>query len=99
MLVDISAQDGFAQTTRATVDQNDQLLLAQAEELQRICIKHLVNHLQLRKVVATSESTHSLVEFRGFKRRGGENLLHITFPRMLQVKAQVGPAVEFHVTL
>src|ERR1035441_2512194 len=99
MLVHITAQDGFPQTTRATVDQDDQLLLAQAEKLECPCIQHLINHLQLRKVVATTKRSQGLVEFRGFKLRCSENFLHLALPGKFQVEAQVGPTVELDVTL
>jgi hypothetical protein len=99
MLGHIVAQDGFTQTARTAVDQHNQLLLAQAEELECPCIKHLINHLQLRKVVATTKRSQGLVEFRGFKFRCSENFLHVALPRMFQVEAQVGPAVELDVTL
>ena len=75
MLIHIVAQDGFTQTARAAVDQHNQLLLAQAEELECPGIKHLINHLQLRKVVATTKGSQSLVEFRGFKFRCQRELL------------------------
>ena len=81
------------------MDQHNQLLLAQAEELECPCIKHLLNHLQLRKVVATTKRSQGLVEFRGFKFRCSENFLHVALPRMFQVEAQIGPAVELDVTL
>ena len=71
----MTAQDGFTQTARAAVDQHNQLLLAQAEALECPGIKHLLNHLQLRKVVATTNRSQSLVEFRGFKFRRSENSL------------------------
>src|SRR5882724_3175362 len=99
LMLHITAKDGFAQTSRATVDQNDQLLLAQREELECLCIKHLINHLQLRKVVTATKSSQGLVEFRGFKVRCSENFSHIAFPGMFQIEAQLGPAVELDVAL
>src|SRR5204863_10168162 len=62
MFIHIVAKNGFTQTPRAAVHQHNQLMLAQAEELECPCIKHLINQLQLRKMVATNQS---LVEFRG----------------------------------
>src|SRR5258707_425996 len=99
MFIHVAAQDGFTQTARAAVNQNNQLLLAQAEELECPCIKHLIDHLQLGKVVAATKRSQGLVEFRGFKLRSDENLLHVALPRMLQVEAHIGPAVELHITL
>ena len=81
------------------MDEGDQLLLAQAKALECLCLKHLVHHLQLRKVVAASQSAQGFVEFRGFKIRCGEYLAPIAFPWMLQVKGQIHPAVEFEITL
>src|ERR1035438_3655218 len=99
MLGHIVAQDGFTQTTRTAVDQHNQLLLAQTEELECPCIKHFINHLQLRKVVATTKRSQGLVEFRGFKVRRSKNFSHLALPRMFQVEAQIDPAVELDVTL
>jgi len=99
MLVHISAQDGFTQTARAAMHQHNQLLLAQAEELECPCIKHIINHLQLRKMVATTKGSQSLVEFRGFKFRCSQNFLHVALPRMFKIEVQIGPAVELHITL
>src|ERR1035441_10232850 len=83
MLGHMVAQDGFTQTARAAVDQHNQLLLPQAEEPECPCIKHLINHLQLRKVVATTKRSQGLVEFSGFKFRCSKKFLHVALPRML----------------
>ena len=99
MFIHIVTQDGFTQTARAAVHQHNQLLLAQAEELECPGINHFINHLQLRKMVATTKGSQSLVEFRGFKFRCSKNFLHVALPGMFQVEAQIGPAVELDVTL
>src|ERR1019366_2737011 len=99
MLIHIIAQDGFTQTARAAVDQHNQLLLAQAEALECPRIKHLIDHLQLRKVVTATKRSQGLVEFSGFKFRRSENFLHLALSRIFQVKAQTGPLVELDVTL
>src|ERR1035441_4442125 len=83
MFLHIVAQDGLTQTTRTAVDQHNQLLLPQAEEPECPCIKHLINHLQLRKVVATTKRSQGLVEFSGFKFRCSKKFLHVALPRML----------------
>ena len=81
------------------MDQHNQLLFAQPKELECPGIKHLIDHLQLRKVVATTKRSQGLVEFSGFKFRRSENFLHLALPGMFQVEAQVGPAVELDVAL
>ena len=86
VLLRISAQDGFTQTSRAAVDQNNQLLLAQAQLPEFPGVHHLLDRLQLGEVVATTNRAQRLVKFRGFQLRGRENLPRIAFPRMLQVE-------------
>ena len=99
MLLRISAQDGFTQTSRAAVDQDNQLLLAQAQLPEFPGVHHLLDRLQLGEVVAATNRAQRLVEFRGFELRGRENLPRIAFPRMLQVEAELSPAVELEVAL
>ena len=79
--------------------ERNQLLFAQTKELECSCIQHLINHLQLRKMVATTKCSQSLVEFRGFKFRCSKSCSHVTLPRMLQVEAQISPTVELYITL
>src|ERR1035437_4130926 len=99
MFLHIVAQDGFTQTTRTAVDQHNQLLFAQSKELECPRIKHLIDHLQLRKVVTATKRSQGLVEFRGFKVRCSQNFSHLALPGKFQVEAQVGPTVELDVTL
>ena len=49
-----------------------------AEELECLCIKYLSNHLQLRKVIATTKGAQSPVEFGGFQFRCSKHLLPST---------------------
>src|SRR5207249_6533007 len=86
MLVHINAQDGFTQTPRPAVDQNNQLPLAKAELLECLGIQHFFDPLQLGKMVAAPNSTKRLVKLRGLKLRCSEDFAHIAVPRMLQVE-------------
>ena len=62
-------------------------------------IKHFINDLQLRKMVAPTKGSQSVVELRGVKFRYSQNLFHVALPGMLQFEAKIVPMVELDVTL
>ena len=45
MLVHVSAQDGFTQTTRVAVNQHSELLFAETELFERTCVQYLLENL------------------------------------------------------
>src|ERR1041385_694297 len=99
MLIHISAQNRFAQSTGAAVHEDNQLLFAKAESLERRRIQNLLNALQLREVVAPTNGAERFIEFSGFQFSGSEHFAHIALPRMLEVETLVGPAIQLDIAL
>src|SRR5690348_12817158 len=99
MLIHMSAQNRFTQSTRTAVHKHNQLLLAEAESLERGRVQNFLNALQFRKVVATANSPDRIVEFSGFELGGSEHLRHVALPRMFEVETQASPAIQFDIAL
>src|SRR5437773_2565871 len=57
MLTYVSAQDRFAQTTRAAVDEHHQLPLAESKSFESPGVQNFLNRLQLGEVIAVANST------------------------------------------
>ena len=55
VLIHMRAQDGFAQSTRTAVNEQDELLFAEVQLLERSRIANLFNSLQLGEVIAATD--------------------------------------------
>src|SRR6266850_4772235 len=99
MVQHIVPQRLFTQTTRAAVDQNEELLPPNAEPLEDSRVEHLFDTLQLGEVVASAEGAKCASEFRRLEILGYKNFADIAMPGMFEIEAQFRPAIEFDVRL
>ena len=67
--------------------------------LERPGIEHLFDRLQLGEVVATAKRAQGRSNSVDSSSDVSEKSPHVAIPRMFQVEAQIGPAVELDVTL
>ena len=97
MFINMRAQDGFTQTTRTAVNEHDELLLAKTKQLERVCIKNLFDRLQLGEMVTPADRAQRRIKLRGFELLFSEEAADALVPRMFEVEAPCGPAVELGV--
>jgi hypothetical protein len=81
------------------MDQHDQLLPAEAELFECSGIQNFFDFLQLSEVVAIANGSERPIEFGRVELEFSQNFADIAFPRMVQIKANFRPPVEFHVEL
>src|SRR5947208_6616039 len=97
VLIHVSAEDGFAQSTRAAVREHDELLLAKAKFLELVGLEDLLNRLELGEVIATADCAQRRIELRGFESALSEEVADELIPRMFEIELQLGPAIELGV--
>jgi len=88
ILIHMSAQDGFAQTARAAVDEDDELVLSDARALECLGIVNFLHRLNLGEVVSTTDCAKVGIELRGLQIRCGEIIADIFIPRVFEVEIQ-----------
>src|SRR5437016_6010058 len=98
VLIHVSPQDGFTQTTRAAVNEHDKLLLAQAKLLELVGLENLLDRLQLGEVIAAADRAERRIELRGFEIALGEKVADELIPRVFEIELQFGPAIELGIT-
>lgn len=93
VLIHMRAQDGFTQTTRAAVNEHDELLLAEAKVFERGCVENLLDGLQFGEVIATANRAERGIELRGFNILFREEVADELIPRVFEVELQLGPVL------
>src|SRR5215813_3525526 len=81
------------------MDQHNQLLLAEAELFERRGIQNFFDLLQLSEVVPVTNGSELPIDFGRVELEFSQNFADIAFPRMVQIKENFRPPVEFRVTL
>src|SRR5213592_3987917 len=66
VLIHVSPQDGFTQSTRAAVNQHDELRLAAAQLLELVGLENLLDRLQFGEVIAAADRAQRRIELCGF---------------------------------
>src|SRR6266436_7192316 len=97
VLIHVSSQDGFTQTTRAAVNEHDELLLAEAKLLELVGLENLLDRLQLGEVIAAADGAQRRIELRGFEIALSEEVADELIPRVFEIELKLGPAIELGV--
>src|ERR1051325_8500724 len=98
MLRHVVSQDGFTQPARTTVDQHNELLLAQANLLELASVQDFLNRLEFGEVVSASERSKRVVEVGGLEFLLRKDVSDLIGPDVLEVEGDLSPAVELCVT-
>ena len=76
------------------MNQNDQLITAEVQLLECGGIVDLFHGLNFREVVAATDRAKRGAEEIRVKPPFGESLLNVAFPGVLQIQAQLSPALD-----
>src|SRR5437870_12293104 len=97
VLIHVSPQDGFAQTTRAAVNEHDELRLAETQFLELVGLENPLDRLQFGEVIAAADRAQRRIELRGFEVALSEEVADELIPRVFEIELQLGPAIELGV--
>jgi hypothetical protein len=89
VLIHVSPQDGFAQTTRAAVNEHDELVFADAKLLELVGLDNPLDRLQLGEVIATTDRAQRRIELRGFEIALSEEVADELIPRVFELNCSL----------
>src|SRR6185503_7847382 len=94
MAVNVSSENPFAKSARATVNEDGKRLAAQSGLRKHFRIVDLFHRLKFGEMIAATDSAESFIEVRRVNMMFGKIIPHIARPREFEIETCLSPAIH-----